>query len=169
MIRWIVFVGVAVVGLIVTALAWGTRLPVAHVAQVGRVVPGSPNEVWRAITDVRAFPEWRPDVDRVEVIGEDDGSVSWTERGSGGALSFETVERLPPQRLVTRILPEGQAFGGTWTYALRAQEGGTWVEIREDGEIYNPIFRVVARYLIGYEGTAERYLDALARRMEAGR
>ena len=37
--------------------------------------------------------------------------------------------------------------------------------ITEHGEIYNPFFRVMARFVFGYEGTIERrILDALAAR-----
>ena len=52
-------------------------------------------------------------------------------------------------------------FGGTWTYRLEPTASGTRLTITEDGEIYNPTFRFVARFVLGYEGTMTRYLDAL--------
>ena len=41
---------------------------------------------------------------------------------------------------------------------------GSAVTITEDGEIRNPVFRLLARFLFGYHATAERFLVALGRR-----
>lgn len=166
MTRWIVRFGMVLGGVVLVVVVWGMLLPVQHTAVVSRLVEGAPDDVWEIITDFRGFPDWRPDVDHVEVIEGEKGRVAWRERGAGGSMGLEVLDQARPRRLVTRILPDGQAFGGTWTYDLQAVEGGTQVRIREDGEIYNPAFRFVARYLMGYDATAVRYLDALSRRME---
>ena len=70
--------------------------------------------------------------------------------------------------MVTRIVDDDLPFGGTWTYRLAAAGEGTEVTITEDGEIYNPVFRVVSRFFIGYEATMTTYLDGLERRMAGG-
>jgi hypothetical protein len=71
--------------------------------------------------------------------------------------------------MVARVIDPAGDFGGTWTYDLAPGEGGgTQVTITEDGEIYNPIFRVVARFITGYEATMESYLDALAAHVGQG-
>jgi hypothetical protein len=74
---------------------------------------------------------------------------------------MEHVERQPPRRLVTRIADADLPFGGTWTFELAPEEGGTRVTITERGEIRNPIFRAVARYVFGYGATMEAFLDEL--------
>jgi hypothetical protein len=75
-----------------------------------------------------------------------------------------TIERMdPPRLLVTRVRP-GQPFGGTWTYEIAPAANGTRVKITEDGEIYNPLFRFMARYIIGYQGTINGYLAGLEKR-----
>jgi hypothetical protein len=38
------------------------------------------------------------------------------------------------------------------------------VTITERGVVYNPIFRFVSRFLMGYTATMKTYLNALARR-----
>ena len=38
------------------------------------------------------------------------------------------------------------------------------VRITEDGEIYNPIFRFVSRFVMGYETTMKQYLSSIGRR-----
>lgn len=39
-----------------------------------------------------------------------------------------------------------------------AADGGTTLRITEDGEIYNPVFRFVSRFFMGYDRTAKTYL-----------
>ncbi|HZD05714.1 MAG TPA: hypothetical protein VE173_12380, partial [Longimicrobiales bacterium] len=63
------------------------------------------------------------------------------------------------------IADEGLPFGGTWTYVLEPDAGGTRVTLTEDGEIYNPFFRFMARFVFGYDGTMRSYLDGLEARM----
>jgi hypothetical protein len=69
---------------------------------------------------------------------------------------------VPPRALVTRIADPKLPFGGTWTYEISSPpDGGSQLRITEDGEIYNPIFRFVSRFVLGYSRTQEEYLQAL--------
>lgn len=77
---------------------------------------------------------------------------------------FEIVERAPPGRLVTRVA-DGLPYGGTWTFELAPEGGGTRLTITERGEVHNPIFRVLARFVFGYAATMEAYLEDLAARL----
>ena len=63
--------------------------------------------------------------------------------------------------LVTRIADRSLPFGGTWTYVLAPDGNGTRLTITEHGEVYNPIFRFVSRFIIGHTGTMEGVLRAL--------
>jgi hypothetical protein len=80
-------------------------------------------------------------------------------------MTLEVTELDPPRRMVTRIADEGLPFGGTWTYELELAAGWTCVTLTEDGEIYNPFFRFVARFILGYDATMRTYLDGLEARM----
>jgi hypothetical protein len=66
------------------------------------------------------------------------------------------------RKVVTRIVPEGSPFGGTWTFALKPVADGTELAITEDGEIYNVMYRTLARFVFGYTSTIDSYLLALA-------
>jgi hypothetical protein len=35
------------------------------------------------------------------------------------------------------------------------------VTIREDGEVYNPVFRFASRFIIGHDATTRKYIAAL--------
>ena len=41
---------------------------------------------------------------------------------------------------------------------------GNSLRIREDGGIYNPLFRFLARFVFGYSGTIDTYLKSLAKK-----
>lgn len=143
----------------------GLFLPVRHSVTLAREVAGRPDEVWAVITDVEEFPAWRPGVERAERLEPIRGWPAWREEGSEGRLTFAVAASEPGRRLVTEIVDEGLPFGGRWTYTLEPTPSGTEVTITEDGFVYNPVYRFVSRLLIGYEGTAETYLDALEARM----
>ncbi len=154
-----------VAGLVLVMIAVAFLLPVEHSATVSRVVTGTPEEVWAVITDIESFSTWRTDIDRAERLEPRAGWPAWREEGPSGALTFEMGAVEPPKRLVTSIVDEGLPFGGTWTYVLDATDAGTLVTITEDGRIYSPVYRFVARFFLGYEVTMLTYLDGLEARM----
>jgi uncharacterized protein YndB with AHSA1/START domain len=161
--------GVAVlIGLALLAVGIGFLLPAEHTASAERVVAGSPESVWAVITDIEGMPHWRPGVISTERLSARDGLDVWRESGPTGSMTIQVTASESPERLVTRIADQDLPFGGTWTYELRpAAEGHrTRITLIEDGEIYNPFFRFVARFILGYEGTMEAYLDGLETRME---
>jgi uncharacterized protein YndB with AHSA1/START domain len=143
----------------------GSFLPVRHSVTVAREVAAPPAEVWDAITGVEDFPAWRPGVVRAERLEPIGGWPAWREEGPDGTLTFAVAAVEPGRMLVTEILDEGLPFGGRWTYTLEPTPEGTEVTITEDGYVYNPIYRIVSRFFLGYEATADTYLDALAARM----
>lgn len=157
----------ALVVLVLLVVGVGMALPVAHSATLTRHLATDPERVWRDLTTPEAFATWRPDVTQVRVLEPAGGRLRWVESGPGGSLTLEVVASEPPTRLVTRIADEGLPFGGTWTWVLEPEAGGTRLTVTEDGEIYNPVFRFVARFLLGYEGTMTTYLDALEARVAA--
>lgn len=155
-----IVIGVAALVAIVVGI--GYVLPEAHTATVYADIGASRSEVWPLVAEPGRAPEWRSSVDRVEDRPDVDGQPAWTEISSTGPMPMVLVERVPEERIVTRIIDEGMPFGGTWTIRLAdAPNGGTRVTITEDGRVYNPIFRFVSRFIMGHYGTAERYLRDL--------
>jgi uncharacterized protein YndB with AHSA1/START domain len=156
--RWLLF-GLTLFATAAAAIAViGAFLPIAHVATADADVPLSPDRVWAKLTDVAAFPRWRPGVIRVETVSPG----TWRETTKQGTMTYATVAADPPTRLVTRIADRGLPFGGEWEYHIAPTPTGSHVTITERGEVYNPIFRFVARYLIGYTATMTAVLQALA-------
>jgi ribosome-associated toxin RatA of RatAB toxin-antitoxin module len=162
--KWILIILVIIVALVLAVVAIGYALPVKHVAIREARLSQSPEEVFLAITDVKNFPAWRPSVKQVEVLPANGHYARFREVGSDGTILFETDSVVPNQRLVNRIADPSLPFGGRWIYELTPDTGGTRVKITEEGEVYNPIYRFVSRFIIGHTSTIDRYLGDLSRR-----
>ena len=80
-----------------------------------------------------------------------------------GTVNYELIEDVPNQRMVTKIRDTDLGYGGQWTYTLAAENNGTRVTIREDGEVSNILFRFMSRYIFGQTSTIDSYLTSLAK------
>jgi len=164
--KWITIVllivaAIALAGAVAALI--GSRLPRSHHATAERLLPMPPDTLWRLLTDVERFPSWRRDVKRVRRLPDRNGKPAWVEEGRSGKMTF-AFERMEPRRvLVTRIADPTLPFGGTWTLEITPAPEGARLRITEDGEIYNPLFRFMARFIFGYDGTIAGYFSALER------
>jgi uncharacterized protein YndB with AHSA1/START domain len=158
--KWIgIAVALVVVLLLVVAIV-GWLLPREHVASSTAVYRQPIDAVWKALVTIEEHPSWRHGLTKVEHLPPRDGRACYREHGSSGPLTFVVERDVPPRLRVGRIVDEA-AFGGTWTFALEPEAGGTRLTITEDGWIANPIFRALARFAFGYHGTQVRYLEDL--------
>ncbi len=152
---------VIVLALIVVAV--GYALPVAHVASSQATVRQTPDAVFATLSDVARFAEWKGDVSGVEVLSTE--PLRWREHGSNGDITFAVVESVRPLHILTRIDDKSLPFGGSWSYDLVPNGTGTTVTITERGEVYNPVFRFMSRFVFGHTATMDAFLAALAKRL----
>ncbi len=143
--------------------AIGYALPVQHVAFRSATFGQPADDIFAVLTDPAHFADWRSDVTSVEVLGA--APLRWREHGRSGAITFVVDESAPPRRLVTRIDDRSLPFGGTWTYDLAPDGAGTTVTITEHGEVYNPLFRFMSRFVFGQTATMDAYLASLKKRL----
>jgi uncharacterized protein YndB with AHSA1/START domain len=153
------------IGLVVVII--GYLLPVRHEATVSATIPAAPDVVWEALTNPANYAQWRGDVTSVEVLPTESGHVAWREHGKNGAISYVIVLAEAPSRLVTRITDTSLPFGGSWEYLVTGEGAGSRIQITEHGEVYNPAFRFVSRFIMGHSATASAYLKALGARFGA--
>jgi len=137
-----IFIGI-VVALIVIAVAItlvGRSLPIGHIASRTATFRRPPEDVWAAINDPALL----------------------SSRGVG-EVKLETVESVPPKLLVRRVVGESD-FGGSWTCEIATTPDGSTLTITENGEVYNPFFRFVSRFIIGHHRTIDGTMAALRKR-----
>lgn len=157
--RWVVIVVGTLLALVALGALIGVLLPQSHVATSSRTFAHPADRIFAVISDVRRYPEWRPDIRTVTVLSEQ--PLRWREDGTSGAVEFEVTEHADPSRQVTAIVSKDLPFGGRWEYDLAPHGSGTRLTITERGEVYNPIFRFMARFIFGYTKTMNDYLTAL--------
>lgn len=162
--KWIL-VAVGVLVLIVAVVAViGALLPQDHIASRSADFKQPPEALWTAITDVSAYPSWRPGIKSLEGLPDREGRKAWRETGSDGAITFELMEAEPPRRLIVRIADPDLPFGGSWTYEIGGSDSSSTLKITENGEVYNVFFRFMSRFVFGHHRTLETYLHALGRK-----
>jgi hypothetical protein len=161
--KWpVIIVGVIVLLIAAVALI-GASLPEEHIASRAAMYHKTPAEVWAVVVDFKSYPAWRPEVKSVEILPGQNGLPAWRETDShGNSIPYQVIEMHPPYRLTAVIADPKLPFSGTWTWEIQSVNGGDAnVRIREDGKVHNPIFRFVARFLLGYTKTMDEYLKAL--------
>ena len=162
--KYVIWLVVAIVAIGAAVTGVGYLLPVAHTASRDAAIAAPPGDVYATISDVEHYPQWWPDIARVDMLQSDSGRVRFREHMTSGPVVMEVEEAAGPTRFVTRIADPDQPFGGTWTIELAPEGTGTRVTITERGEVYNPLFRFLSRFVFGYTGTMERCLRALERK-----
>ena len=160
--KWVYLAGGGLVLLVAIVALAGAMLPRDHHATRQARYRQKPEAIYFAL----AGPvDWRSDVKASGNLPDRDGRKQWWEQDSHGRkVTYELVEDKMPSRRVTRIAEKDLPFGGTWTIEISPAPEGSVVRITEDGEIYNVIFRFVARFIFGYTSTIEGYLRDLGHR-----
>ena len=162
--RWVLVIGLAVTLLVIVVAVVGAMLPKRHsVSRMARVAM-PPDELYALLTDVSKYQSWRKDVKSLQRLPDKNGMPAWIEESNGMKIPmrFERMER--PSLLVGRIDSTELAFGGTWTYRIAPASGGSDLTITEDGEVYNPIFRFISRFVFGHDATMDAFLKNLQAR-----
>ena len=143
---------------ICSILLIGWLLPIKHTANRSLLINAELDQVWHKISDYSVMPEWRIELEKVTQIS----AGVWQELSkSGDSIEFETIQSVPQQRLVRKIVGENLLFGGSWTFEISRQGDKTQIKIIENGEVYNVIFRFVAKFMMGYHRSMDTYLEQL--------
>jgi hypothetical protein len=165
---WVLVAVGAIVALIALVVIIGLLLPKEHRASRSKSFACSPEQVWNTLTDFGNNSGWRKQLKHVEALPNRNGHAVWKETDkSGQAISYETLELVPQNRIVRKIADEKLPFGGTWTIEVKAGPSGTTVTIVEDGIVYNPVFRFVSKFIMGHTHSIDTYLGDLGRHLES--
>ena len=151
----------AIALLVISVVAIGSLLPKQHVMSRSAAYRVPPERLFSLIAGPQ---DWRPDVLRCEALPAVDGR-EWSRETTrnGETITYELLDRVPPRSVKRRIATGNLPYSGTWTYSLEANDGITIVRITEDGQVYNPVFRLVSRFILGHTRTMDAYLRALGK------
>ncbi len=139
--KWVWIILGAVAGVIALVAVIGAMLPVKHVATRQVRFKKPPGAVWKVMSPGTSQAHFKQD-----------------------NVNYEVLESSPPARLVTKIADK-LPYGGQWTYELTPDGAGTDLRITENGEVYNPIFRFVSRFVMGHTATIDASLRDLAKKL----
>jgi len=158
--KWVLIVVAALVVLAGVVAAVGAMLPVQHHASRKARLRVSPEALYAVIAGP---PDWRTGVKRFGVLPDRGGRRQWWEEDNHGQkIAYELVDDVNGRRIVVRIADRKLPFGGTWSFDIAPAAGGeSDLRVTEDGEVYNPIFRFMARFVFGYTASIEGYLRDL--------
>jgi hypothetical protein len=164
MLKVILLAGAGLISLALIVVLVGFLLPKQHVASRSISLHRKPEDVFQLISDFKAAPSWRSDVQEVDLLPPTEGHLRYREKGTNGAITMEVVESNPSSRMVMRIADKGLPFGGMWIFDISPTAEGCRLNVTERGEIYNPVFRFVSRFVLGYRRTLDTYLQNVSRR-----
>ena len=157
--KWLLISVISLAGLLLLIVLIGACLPQKHTVSRTLSLHRPAETVWSLIS---GSPTWRPGVSNYQELPPHEGHRLWRETDKHGqTITFEAIESTPPRRLVTRIADPKLPFGGTWTYEIVPSGDSCTLTITENGEVYNPLFRFVSRFIMGHTATIDSYLAAL--------
>lgn len=163
--RWLMWIVIALAVIAGLVALIGSRLPKAHTITRTTRVKLPPEALYTLLADVDSYPTWRSDVKTLKRLPDRDGRPAWVEEMATGKIPmfFERMDR--PSLLVGRIADPTLPFGGTWTYRIAPAPDGSELSITEDGEVYNPIFRFMSRFVLGHTATLDAFIKHLQARV----
>lgn len=139
----------------------GSLLPKQHMASRSASFRANPEKLFSLIEGPQ---NWRPDVLRCEISPGANGQQLMKETTRNGeTTTYELLDRAAPTSLKRRIATKNLPYSGTWSFSLQPNGETTVVRITENGEVYNPLFRFMSRFVLGHTSTIDAYLRALGR------
>jgi len=149
----------SLIAVVILIVAVGALLPKHHVATRTATYRATPEQLFQYIAGPQ---DWRPDVLHSQLDNGPGGRRFLRESTrDGNHMTYEFAAVDPPHSLTRTIVGRNLPFDGSWTYTLSSTPAGTTVCITEDANVYNPLFRFMSRFVLGYTSTMDKYLQSL--------
>jgi hypothetical protein len=160
--KWVLIIVAGIVGLVLLMALIGLMLPKGHRATRMARFRQPPEAVYAAITGPQ---DWRAGVTVTE-LATSGGPRRWREQSGRWGITFEEAAADPPRLYRSRIADQNAPFSGTWTWEIARAPDGCTCRITEEGQVSNPIFRFLSRFVIGQTKSIDAYLNALGRKFD---
>jgi uncharacterized protein YndB with AHSA1/START domain len=147
--------------LVAAVVVIGALLPRRHVSTRSAHFHAGADQLFALVDGPQ---NWRPDVAKCEDVAGGAGRRLQRETNQRGqTITYELLNLDPPHSIVRRIATPNLPYSGAWTFVFSPAGTGTDVRITEDGEVYNPVFRFVSRFVLGQTATIDAYLKAMGK------
>ncbi|NBC82216.1 MAG: polyketide cyclase [Bacteroidetes bacterium] len=139
----------------------GMALPEKHSVTVTDTIQAPGNEVYKRVRNVSEYDLWRKNLREVKVFSPND----WFEvHADADTILYRMTILEEKKKLLTTIESDHLPFGGHWIFEFTTPDmESTILTITENGEVYNPIYRFVSRFITGYDASIKEYLISLKR------
>jgi hypothetical protein len=161
----IALIAIGLVALLILLIAGiGALLPQRHLVSRTAEFKSSSEKVFALIAGPQT---WRTDLRESVTLADGSGHQRFRETTrSGETITYEILDSQAPRLHKVRIADENLPYGGTWTYQIEPQQAGCRLTIIEEGEVYNPFFRFVSRFILGHTRTIDSHWGCLPGRWE---
>lgn len=130
-------------------------------------INASPETIWAILTDGPAYPEWDPNVDRIEGrIAPGEKITAYTRLSPGRAFPVKVSEFVPGQKMTwSGGMPLG-LFKGERTFTLLPQDNGATKFILR--EVFSgPLLPLIGRSIPDLTSAFEQFAAGLKNRAES--
>jgi len=129
-------------------------------------INATPDIIWNIITDAASFPEWEPNITRIEGdIALDKELTIHTKLSPNRAFSVKVSELIPRAKITWSMGSRFNPLKGSRTFTLTAQNDGTTQVVTR--EIFSePLFALVSRAIPDLTESFEQFSAALKSRAE---
>ena len=120
--------------------------------------------VWETLVDTDRWPEWDPNVERVDGQAILGGEIRMHTSLSSRTVPVRVAEFVPPRRMVWR---GGLPFGlmtGTRTFSLDEADGVTTFELHE--VFTGPLVGILSRFMPDLQPSFDAHVEGLRARIE---
>lgn len=162
--KWIIIIVVLLVLIVGIVYLMGSLMPVKHQSFVESQVPTKPEKLWKILTTQNEYKNWRKGIKELIVIDDN----HWSELNAhGDMINYRSDWVELNKKLLTVITNDNLPYGGHWEFQIQSINEGCHLRITENGEVYNPIFRFMSKYVFGHEATLKAYMTDLQAKVKS--
>lgn len=160
--KLVLAMGVCLIIIVAALYLVGAFMPVKHQVSVAKNIKLERAKLWRLLTDYTNYPKWRSDISSVARLEDRDGAEVWSETDNRKQqIAYQTRDVIRGSQFKRIIVSENLAYGGAWVFQLKDAAEGSELTIREEGEVYHPLFRVLGKYVFGFDSSINRFMHDL--------
>ena len=129
-----VFISIALL-MVVSFLLVGFCAPVENTTELSQQFNCSSQLLWSELTDISSYPEFKEDLQRVEII-DNQGERGWIEYDKLGAKTHVVIlEERPGKELKVKLFYPGSDIERVRTYAIFGDSENSVLSISESSRI----------------------------------